>query len=220
VPDSTPPARRWRLDPADRFGESLFGLIMVLTFTSTVSAAQGGRDEVREILVGAVSCNVAWGIVDAAMYLMANLAERGREIRLVRAIRDAANPARARALLAEALPSGLGSALTAEQLDGMRERAMQLPYPPPGPRLRGYDWVAALSVFLWVNLTALPVIAPFVFMDDSRTALRVSNAIAIVLLFVAGYGLARAAGERPWRTGFAMILVGLALVGITIALGR
>jgi hypothetical protein len=35
------------LDPVERISEVLFGLIMVLTFTGSLSAAEAGRAEVR-----------------------------------------------------------------------------------------------------------------------------------------------------------------------------
>jgi len=57
--------------------EVLFGLIMVLTFTGSLSVAEAGRDEVRTMLIGALGCNLAWGIIDAVLYLMGSLAERG-----------------------------------------------------------------------------------------------------------------------------------------------
>ena len=50
-------------------------------------------------------------------------------------------------------------------------------------------------------------------------ALRASNAIALVMLFLCGYWLGRYAGHRPWRMGFAMVVVGSVLVALTIALG-
>jgi len=40
------------LDPMDRVSEVLFGLIMVLTFTGSLSVAQAGRTEVRTMLLG------------------------------------------------------------------------------------------------------------------------------------------------------------------------
>jgi VIT1/CCC1 family predicted Fe2+/Mn2+ transporter len=56
-------------------------------------------------------------------------------------------------------------------------------------------------------------------MHDATTARRVSNGIAIALFFLAGFCLGRAVGLGPWRMGVSMVAVGLALVGITIALG-
>jgi VIT1/CCC1 family predicted Fe2+/Mn2+ transporter len=218
VSDPTAQApRRW-LDPIDRFSEALFGLIMVLTFTSSVSAAQGGREEIRDILIGAISCNIAWGLVDAVMYLLARLGERGRELADFRALRAAADPVRARQLLADSLPSPVREVLRPEQIDSLRELLLRRPEPRE-PRLRPHDFLAAVSVFVWVNLVAAPVILPFVLMDEATRALRVSNAVAIVMLFAGGYLVARASGGRPLRSGLAMVVVGLVLVGLTIALG-
>jgi hypothetical protein len=50
---------------------------MVLSFTSSISVVESGRAETREVLVAALGCNVAWGIVDAAFYLMAIYVDRG-----------------------------------------------------------------------------------------------------------------------------------------------
>jgi VIT1/CCC1 family predicted Fe2+/Mn2+ transporter len=50
-------------------------------------------------------------------------------------------------------------------------------------------------------------------------ALRVSNGIAILLMFLAGYGLGRGASNHPGRVGVAMVVLGLAMVGVAIALG-
>ena len=59
------------LDPASRLGEILFGLIMVLTITLTAGlTVEDGRDGVRQLLFAAIGCNIAWGLIDAVMYLM------------------------------------------------------------------------------------------------------------------------------------------------------
>ena len=43
------------LDPIDRISEVLFGLIMVLTSTSTLSVATAGRAEVGTMIMGALA---------------------------------------------------------------------------------------------------------------------------------------------------------------------
>jgi hypothetical protein len=59
------------LDPASRLSEVLFGLIMMLTVTLTASVtAKSGEPGARRLLVAAVSCNIAWGIIDGVMYIM------------------------------------------------------------------------------------------------------------------------------------------------------
>jgi VIT1/CCC1 family predicted Fe2+/Mn2+ transporter len=56
-------------------------------------------------------------------------------------------------------------------------------------------------------------------MTDARLALRVSNAVAIVMLFFCGYAFGYRSGLRPWATGLSMVALGGALVGVAIALG-
>src|SRR6187397_1181915 len=88
--ETTKPSRRV-LDPAERISEVLFGLIMVLTFTGSLSIAEAGREDIRAMLIGAVGCNIAWGIIDGVFYLMGVLAERGRDLATYRAVRQAAD---------------------------------------------------------------------------------------------------------------------------------
>jgi VIT1/CCC1 family predicted Fe2+/Mn2+ transporter len=175
-----PASRRGLLDPVARISEILFGLIMALTFTSTLSAATAERDEIRTLLAGAIGCNIAWGIVDAVMFLLSTITERGRE------------------LLSESRAAG---------------------EPPPRPRFTKTDWLSALAIFLLVFLSTFPVVLPFVIFAHVPLAIRMSNLVAIVMLFFVGYVYARHGGLSPWRTGGSMVLLGLALVAITVALG-
>ncbi len=207
------------LDPTERFSEILFGLIMVLTFTGSLSAAESGRNGVRTMLIGALGCNLAWGIIDAIFYLMNTLGQRGHGIVALRGLRKTSDPVEARALIEEALPPALASALEPADYERLRQRLATMPEPPARAPLHRDDLRGAVGVFLLVFLSTFPVTLPFFFMQDAMWALRVSNAIAIALLFVGGYKLAQYSGFRPWRTGLAMVGIGVALVGLTIALG-
>jgi hypothetical protein len=206
------------LDPIDRLSEVLFGLIMVLTFTGSLSVYAAGREDVRTMLVGALGCNLAWGLIDAVFYLMGCLAEKSRWLSTFRAVREATDPERAQRLIGDALPL-VGSVLEPAELEAMRLRLKQLPEPPRRARLGKDDWRGALGVFLLVFLSTFPVVIPFIVMSDAVRALRVSNAIAVVLLFLAGYTFGRLTGRRPVWVGGAMVVLGSILVGITIALG-
>ena len=81
------------LDPIDRISELLFGLFMVLSFTGTLSVIDSGRDDVRDMLVAAIGCNLAWGFVDGVMFVLRNLVARARKAALLRAVRQALRPA-------------------------------------------------------------------------------------------------------------------------------
>jgi hypothetical protein len=207
------------LEPMERISETLFGLVMVLTLTCSLSVATAGSEEVRTMLLSALGCNLAWGIIDGVFYLLACFSERGHGIVALLGVRKAAEPGEAHRIIADALPPVLASVLSPAELEVMRQRLNQLPEPTAYPRLTKDNWVGGLAVFLLVFVSTLPVVVPFIFIKRARLALQVSNAIAIVMLLVTGYAFGRYAGHRPWRMGVTMVIVGAALVGITRALG-
>jgi hypothetical protein len=207
------------LDPPERFAEILFGLIMVLTFTSSISAAKSGREEVRTMLIGALGCNLAWGLVDAIMYLLDTLGLRGRGIVILRRLRRGSQPDEARHMISDALPAVVVQVLRDEELDALRARLAALPEPPERASLTRQDFAGALGTFLLVFLSTFPVVIPFFFVQKAGLALRISNVVAIVMLFIAGFSLGKYSGFRPWRTGLIMVAIGAILVAITIALG-
>src|ERR1700704_6069040 len=118
------------LEPIDRVSEVLFGLIMVLTFTGSLSVAEAGRNDVRTMLIGALGCNLAWGIIDGVLYLMGSLAEKGRGLFTFRAVRNATDPKEAQRHIADALPAVVASILQPAELETMRQRLQQLPEQP------------------------------------------------------------------------------------------
>lgn len=207
------------LEPSERIGEILFGLIMVLTVTGATSVVTADRTEIQTMLIAALGCNVAWGIIDAGMYLMARLAEQGSNALLLREVRGTADRERAHRTIADALPPLLASIFQPSQLDLIREGIRRLPETETRPKLTGRDWLGALGVCILVILSTFPVVIPFLILGNAQTALRVSNVIAVVSLFFCGVIFARYAGLRPWPTGLTMVVVGAALVGIAIALG-
>ena len=207
------------LDPIDRISEVLFGLIMVLTSTTTLSIATAGQAEIRTMILAALGCNLAWGIIDAALDLLASLNTRGRNLLMVRAVRQATSSGEAKRLITNELPESLGSILSESEADTFRQKLLQLPEPAANTGLIKDDALRALAVCCWVFASTFPVVLPFLLIDEVRPALRVSNAVAIVMLFFCGYAFARCAGLRPWLTGLLMVVIGCAMVGVAILLG-
>src|SRR5687767_4766672 len=167
---SDPPSQPSRrvLDPIDRVSEVLFGLIMVLTFTGSLSVAEAGREDVRLMLIGALGCNLAWGIIDAVLFLMGSLAEKSSGLRTFRAVRKAAVPEQANRLIADALPPLVASILEPAELESIRVRLLQLPESPEKARWHKDDWLGALGVFLIVFLATFPVVIPFLVMHNVK----------------------------------------------------
>jgi len=76
------------LEPVERISEVLFGLIMALTITGAVGVATADHFQIRTMLFAALGCNLAWGIIDGGMYLMARIGERGRNAVVAQAVRQ------------------------------------------------------------------------------------------------------------------------------------
>jgi hypothetical protein len=207
------------LEPIERISEILFGLIMALSITGAVSVATADHFQIRTMLFAALGCNLAWGIIDGGMYLMACMGERGRSAVVAQAVRQITNREDAYRIIADGLPPFLASIFQPAQLEFIRERITEMPASKVRAGLTGRDWLGALGVCILVVLSTFPVVVSFIVFEDARLALRTSNAFAVVSLFICGYLFARPAGLWPWTTGAIMVAVGAALVSVAIALG-
>jgi VIT1/CCC1 family predicted Fe2+/Mn2+ transporter len=207
------------LEPMERIAEILFGVIMTLTFTLTFAVETADRLQVRTMLIGALGCNLAWGIIDAGVYLITRINTESRKVAAVRAIREAANGSAARQILADSFNPALASALSNEQVESMRQNLRQMSEPLKRPGLSKRDWLGAGGLCLLCFLSTFPIALPFIFVSDARLALRISNAVAVALLALCGYAFGHRSGIPPWVTALVMVAFGGAMVGVAIALG-
>jgi len=207
------------LEPQERISEVLFGLVMVLTFTGSLSVAEAGRDDVRAMLIGALGCNVAWGVIDGVLYLMSSLAQKGRNLTTFKAVRGAADSRAAQRLIAAALPPLVASVLEPAELAAIHQRLLRLPEPPRTARLGKRDVLGAVAVFLLVFLSTFPVAVPFLLVEHTARAVRLSNAVALVMLAVAGAAYGRVVGRSALGFAAAMVMLGGLLVMLAIVLG-
>src|SRR6187399_124917 len=129
---------------------------MVLGFTTSLEAAGAVRDDVHAMLLGALGCNLAWGIIDGVMYLMARLGEKGRNLVIFRAARAAVDPAQAHSLIAGALPPVIASLLRPDEIAGLSQRLRDMSEPPDHAHLSREDWLGGVGVFLLVFLSTFP----------------------------------------------------------------
>jgi hypothetical protein len=213
------PAREPVLNPVDRVSEMLFGLFMALTFVGAISVAESGRAEVRAMLAAALGCNLAWGLVDAVMYLVRTVTDRGRLLTLINSVRATPDAEAGRTLIKRSLSRVAAGLVTDTEIEAMRGRIVALPSVPKRPALKADDLLAALAVFLLVVAATFPVVLPFVLFDDVGLAKAISRAIALAMLFFGGLALGRYAGYGSWKVGFMMAGLGAVLVAAVIALG-
>ncbi|MBB3454778.1 hypothetical protein FHT86_003077 [Rhizobium sp. BK313] len=211
------------IDPEDALGEVLFGLIMALTFTigSRLIFTKEGLD-VHELVVATIGCNVAWGIIDAVLFVLGTVFYKSRRQRLFRQIKAAKSEPETLAALMREFPIGEAPlSPKAADTDALYKALLALAKraDPVNVALSKSDLLAAAAVFLLVSTTSLPAVVPFLLIDNADLALRASNLLLIALLFLTGCAWASFSDARPLYAGVTMTCLGLILVGIAVALG-
>lgn len=209
------------LDPATRLGEILFGLIMVLSFTLTAGLiVKEGPDAVRELGIAVVGCNLAWGFIDGAMYVMNAVYARGRRARIAEALR-AGDEAKGISVVRREIDEVFADLCTPEERERLagtirQHVAIGQPFRTGVTR---EDLMGGVASFWLVFASCIPAVIPFFIFSEAHRALRVSNFLLVVLLFLTGWKWAKYAHVSRWGTGIVMVLIGLSLVGVAILLG-
>jgi hypothetical protein len=209
------------LDPGESLGELIFGLIMVLTFTLGARLLEGEEPvDGTTLMIAAIGCNLAWGIIDAFLFVLGRVYERRRMATLVTTLRRAGEP-EALAAIATELENDLSAmADDAERARFYRAVAKAAHQRLPAPvEILAADIRGAIVVFFLVLATAVPAALPFLLISDGHLALRTSNALLVALLFVVGYLWGRHVGAASWFAGFLVMALGAALALIAIPLG-
>jgi VIT1/CCC1 family predicted Fe2+/Mn2+ transporter len=169
-----------------------------------------------------LGCNVAWGIIDAVLFLLGIHVYRQNRSRIFNAITGASDDKTALAEMAQEFPLEDGPlALDPRDQDELYRYLLSLAKraKPSATAISIDDLIGAVIVFLIVAATAIPAVIPFLLIDDKYLALRVSNLLLVGLLYAAGHSWARFAGSRPFAVGMAMTVLGLVLVTIALILG-
>jgi len=209
------------IEPAYSLAEVLFGLIMLLTATlgSSLAATEGNASD-RTLLTAALGANLAWGIIDGAMYVMDAMFNRGRSARILRDLRQSGEAA-ALARIARELDPRLADLTTAGERSRLYQSILEVALRTTDrrTRLERADIYGGIACAVLVFVSAVPGIVPFILIDNARIALRVSNAVLVAMLFGVGYFWARHTNADRIGTGLALMLVGLLLVGASVVLG-
>jgi VIT1/CCC1 family predicted Fe2+/Mn2+ transporter len=215
--EPTGAARDLPLDPIDRLTEVMFGLLMALTFTGTASVTIGQGGTVNGILLAAIGCNIAWGIVDAMVYTLSTVTERARGRARVLAIRQA-GAAESRRMVRDLLPGTAGEDMAEADVATIAGLIRDRPLPPPR-RLDRSDARAAGMIFLMVTSATWPPILPFLLVGDVHLAMRLSNLIAVAMLFGIGYLLDRQIDAGSHTLRWVVPVIGTVMVAVTVVLG-
>jgi VIT1/CCC1 family predicted Fe2+/Mn2+ transporter len=210
------------LDPASRLGEVLFGLIMVLsvTLTAGLTVAEGPAG-VRQLLLAALGCNLAWGIIDAVMYVMNCMTERAEKAHFIHAIQSAHDESTALDIVRVEIEPRFDALSGPENREVVCRAIREYLARAEAPKtiVAKDDLYGAVTCFLEVFLSCLPVALPFLIFSEPTLALRVSNILLIAMLYLVGHKWARYAHTNRLVTSLVMVAIGLALVGVAVLLG-
>jgi hypothetical protein len=206
------------LSPFERASEIIFGILMAISVTAAFEIAVGDELDVRELLIAALGCNLAWGLIDGVIYLLQQQFERYRNHRLVLELRALTSEETFRERVQEALPPLLGQALTPDSFASFR-RVVQAYAAKRPPFWSGQEVVVAGIITLLVFGSTFPLVIPFMMMDNAWLALRASHAIAVGFLFFLGWRIGRWSGASPFASGALFAFVGAVLAVMCVALG-
>ena len=211
---------RRHLDPAGRLGEALFGLIMALGFTGAVRLGEEEPNN-RALFIGISGCNLAWAIVDGVTHVLSALFERGRKARLIRDVLSAATEDAALQHIGKELDGPLMALTTPQERLQLHRWVLEILRKGEAEdvRVQGKDLFGGVAASLVVLLATFPIVVPFLLVPDPNLAVRVSNLVALTLLFLLGLRWGQIVGGRSFRIATGLTLVGVVLVLITVLLG-
>lgn len=218
------------LDPIDRLSETIFSVLILLTFTLAYRIINLGADPYApitpeyliDLVMAALGATMAWGFIDGVIYALLAVLERGEKHRLLARIQGAADEEEGVAAIAEELDYVLEPITKDEQrrnlyvdvLDHLRDSR------PQPVTLTREDFFGGLGCILVAVLAVLPSLAPLVLLRDHYwIALRASNMISIGVLFVTGYQWGKYSGSNPLKIGLLLAAIGVTLAAIAIPLG-
>jgi VIT1/CCC1 family predicted Fe2+/Mn2+ transporter len=210
------------LDVPSRLEEILFGLVMVLTVTLTAGlAVDKGPAGVRQLLLAAIGCNIAWGLIDALMYVMSAVTARSRNVMLADTIRRSADRELALAIATDEVDARMGPLISARARELLAAEVIEATsrIGPKPSVLTGEDVRGGIACFWLVFASCLPAVIPFLIFSDPTTALRVSNALLLAMLFIAGRIWSAYTGTNRMLGGAIAVALGLVMVFVAILLG-
>jgi VIT1/CCC1 family predicted Fe2+/Mn2+ transporter len=206
---------RRAFSPVDSLTEVLAGVVMALTVSVSVYTASGRAIPQRELVEAVLGCNLAWGIFDGLLFVVAQRASRARRTKLREALRTATSDEAARRVLGEELDEALTPFV---DVVGLRAHLAHAEADASDPH-RLDVWRGGVSLGLLETVSAVPVILPLVLMARPQEAIWVSSALGVLLMAVAGWRVARWNGQPVLLLGVLTPLLGALLVVACLWLG-
>ncbi len=217
------------LDPLDGLIAIFFAILFALLFTLSYGIlinrgviepvfASGYGQELFWAILGAVT---AWGLIDAVIYILSGVFARRQRYRLLQYIQTSSNDEYALEAIADELDFILEPISSDNQREALYEDILAhlSQAEPQATGLKREDMIGAVATVILSVVAVLPSLLPLLLLEDTALALRVSNFVSFVVVFVAGYAWGVYAGSSPWKTGLLLSLVCLSMVLVAFLLG-
>ena len=102
------------LYPQERLVEILYGLVIALTITSAILVVTGGgAPDINLMVTTSLGAGIAWGIIDAILYILVAIFQKHRYTRIASKISSAKDESEALATIKEDLEDSLVGTLDA-----------------------------------------------------------------------------------------------------------
>ena len=217
------------LYPHERLVEILYGLVIALTITSAIRVVTGGGTlNINLMAETSLGAGVAWGIIDAMLYILVVIFQKHRYTRIASRISSAKDESEALSAIQDDLEDSLVGTLDAEDQKSVyrlvlhaQRRSSKAGYThqPKFIVIAREDIFGAFQVFLAMLMATLVVIVPLWLIEPPHLAVLASNIVAFIALFTVGYTWARHTNIRKTLFGVVLVTLGVAIVGISLALG-
>jgi VIT1/CCC1 family predicted Fe2+/Mn2+ transporter len=209
------------LTPSERLSQALYGLILVLTVISAIEITVSKQQQsAGTLLTAALGTCIAWGMVDAVIYVLTGVHERNHHVRFVSRVKNKSKK-EAIGQIEDELDDSLIGVLEKDEKDRIAEQIFLTVNhaAPKRQHVKKDDVLGGAASFLISFMVVLPTMVPFVLSLKLDLAIRLSNIIAVAMLFIVGYVSGGREGMNRIRWALTITVLGVVIVAVTILLG-
>jgi hypothetical protein len=202
------------LPHGDRLGEIFYAVWMVVVSLGILGGTGFEGGAITYVVLIAFLVNITWGLIDGITVMYSGVIERRKTDGLIHDLQTN-NDGSSRRAGASALEDGITSILDPADRERVLDMIVASRRGKDPQKIRYYaereDWYYALGILIIDLLVVVPLIAPFLMIQDPETALWASRLIASTIFAILGAAYARELNRNRWIAGLFLGTLGLSL---------
>lgn len=202
------------LPHGDRLGEIFYAVWMVVISLGILGGTGFEGGAITYVVLIAFLVNITWGLIDGITVMYSGVIERRKTDGLIHDLQTN-NDGSSRRAGASALEDGITSILDPADRERVLDMIVASRRGKDPQKIRYYaereDWYYALGILIIDLLVVVPLIAPFLMIQDPETALWASRLIASTIFAILGAAYARELNRNRWIAGLFLGTLGLSL---------